>query len=541
MCDYFMKTIFVTGGVCSGLGKGITAASIGTILKAMGKKVFVMKFDPYLNVDPGTMNPFQHGEVFVTDDGAETDLDLGHYERFIDEPLTKLSNATTGQIYQRILECERNGDFLGKTIQIIPHITNAIKKHIVHAAQTSGADFLIVEIGGTVGDIEAEPYLEAARQYNRENGNENVIFVHVTLLPYLEVTHELKSKPTQSSVRELQRRGIQPDIIIARADYPISNELLEKIAMFCDVDPDAVIPAETVKTIYQVPLLFEERNVSRILSRKMSFTYKKPQLTQLLKLVEFMLKKDSDPLKIAMVGKYTNHGDAYISVHEAIKSASFANRRHVEVMALDSEKLEKQDKAEWERLHSAQGILVPGGFGSRGIEGKILAAQYAREHRLPYLGLCLGMQIATIEFARNVAKLKDATSEEFNPKSKHQVIHFMKDQKKIRQKGGTMRLGAYPCVLSPDTHSKKAYGESFISERHRHRYEFNNKYRDLFVSKGLVIAGASPDKRIVEIIELKDHPFFVGVQFHPEFKSRPLAPHPLFKSFIASCITLSKS
>ncbi len=528
------KYIFVTGGVCSGLGKGIASASMGAILKAMGKSVFVMKFDPYLNVDPGTMNPFQHGEVFVTDDGAETDLDLGHYERFIDVPLSKLSNATTGQIYQELLEKERDGSFLGKTIQIIPHVTDGIRKRIERAAKDTKAQFIIIEIGGTVGDIEGEPYLEAARQFHREKGHENVVFVHVTLIPYLPVTKELKTKPSQASVRELQRRGIQPDIVFARADQEIPKDLLEKIALFCDVEEGAVIPNTTVPNIYSLPSIFEDYGLSHILSKKLEFPYIKPRMR-----VWDQLRKNANKgvkRSVALVGKYISHGDAYLSVHEAISAAGFHNDASIDIQDIDSEKIEKHDEKEWERLKACSAIIVPGGFGNRGIEGKILAAQYAREHDIPYLGLCLGMQIATIEFARDVAHIQGATSEEFASRAKHQVIHIMPEQKHIRKKGGTMRLGAYPCIIKPGTKTALAYKAKHISERHRHRYEFNNTYRKEFEKLGMVIAGTSPDNHIVEIIELKKHPFFVGVQFHPEFKSRPLRPHPLFDALIKAAL-----
>ncbi|MBT6301537.1 MAG: CTP synthase [Candidatus Jacksonbacteria bacterium] len=531
------KYIFVTGGVCSGLGKGIASASMGAILKAMGKSVFVMKFDAYLNVDPGTMNPLRHGEVFVTDDGAETDLDLGHYERFIDIPLSKLSISCTGQIYEKILLKERNGDFLGKDIQIIPHVTNEIKQRIENAAKVSKADFVIIEIGGTVGDIEVEPYLESARQFHREKGHENVLFSHVTLLPYLQVTNELKTKPTQASVRELQRRGIQPDIIFARADSSIPKELTEKISLFCDVEEEAVIPNETLNNIYDVPCMLETFNMSRLLAKKLSFPYKKPVMTEWNRLSKLNTGKKN--ITIAIVGKYISHGDAYISVHEAVRSAAMHNKSAVKIEYIDSEKLEKKDKKEWKRLESSDGIIVPGGFGDRGIEGKILAAQYAREQKVPYLGLCLGMQIATIEFARNVAGIKGATSEEFSPKAKHQVIHFMPDQKNLRKKGGTMRLGAYPCTLKAGSKVKELYKKQKISERHRHRYEFNNTYRSQLEKNGLKITGMSPNKHIVEIVENADHPFMIGVQFHPEFQSRPLRPHPLFDGLIKAALNSS--
>ncbi|MFA4930492.1 MAG: CTP synthase [Patescibacteria group bacterium] len=536
------KFIFVTGGVCSGLGKGIAAASIGAILKASKYKVFSLKFDPYLNVDPGTMNPYQHGEVFVLDDGTETDLDLGHYERFLDENLSKSSNATTGQIYEKILGEERKGKFLGKTIQIIPHITQAIKNKIFQAADSSKADFLIMEIGGTVGDIEGEPFLEAARQLHQELKDDRVMFVHVALLPYLKTSHELKTKPAQASVRELRRIGIQPDILLARADLPIKKDLLEKLSIFCDVALEAVIPAPTIRSIYEVPLNFEKNNISEIIFNKFNLKKRKPDLKEWKNL----LKKVHDgkiQVSIAMVGKYTELGDAYISVIEALKSAVYHHNAKLRIIWIDAEKLEKNDKHEWECLKSANGIVIPGGFGQRGIEGKILAAKFARENNVPYFGLCLGMQIATIEFARHVAKIPSANSTEFNLQVKHPVIHIMPDQEKKLLKedyGATMRLGSWKCTLAKESLSFEAYGQEHIAERHRHRYEFNNSYRDQLVKAGLRIAGYSPDGLLVEIIEVPGHPWFVGVQFHPEFKSRPLTPHPLFRDFIKASIKTQK-
>ena len=533
------KYIFVTGGVCSGLGKGIASASIGAILKGCGYKICTIKMDPYLNPDPGTMNPFQHGEVFVTDDGYEADLDLGHYERFIDVPLSRYSNLTSGQIYQEILEKERKGDYLGKTVQVIPHITNKIKEFIKTAAKDSGADFLMIEVGGTVGDIEGEPYLEAARQFHHEIGDENVMFVHLTLLAHLKTSGELKTKPTQMSVKELERRGIHPDIIITRSDYPIAQELLNKIAMFCDVDEKAVIPAPTISSIYEVPICYNNAKMASIIFKKFGLPDKKPDLREWQSLVRKIKKSDNNGLIIAKVGKYTSHGDAYISVDEALKSAGFANNIKIKIIAIDSEKLEKKDKKEWQNLKSADGILVPGGFGKRGIEGKIMAANYARENKIPYFGLCLGMQIMTIEFARFILKTKDVSSEEFDEKTKNPVIHFIPDQKKKIMQGdygATMRLGAYEAKLFKDSLSYKAYQQEKISERHRHRYEFNNDYRDVLEKGGLRIAGINPKRNLVEIVEVKDHPWMVGVQFHPEFKSRPLRAHPLFREFIKAAI-----
>lgn len=533
------KYIFVTGGVCSGLGKGIASASIGAILKGCGYKIYTIKMDPYLNPDPGTMSPFQHGEVFVTDDGYEADLDLGHYERFIDVSLSRHSNLTSGQIYQEILEKERKGDYLGKTIQVIPHITNKIKDFIKTAAKSSKADFLMIEIGGTVGDIEGEPFLEAARQFHHEMGDKNVMFVHLTLLPYLKTSGELKTKPTQMSVKELERRGIHPDIIITRSDYPIPQELLNKVAMFCDVNEKAVIPAPTISSIYEVPICYNKAEVSSIIFEKFGIPDKKPNLREWQNLVKKIKESNGNDLIIAKAGKYTSHGDAYISVDEALRAAGFAHNIKIKIIGIDSEKLEEKDKKEWRRLKSASGILVPGGFGQRGIEGKIMAAAYARENKIPYFGLCLGMQIMSIEFARFILGTKDVNSEEFNEKTKNPVIHFIPDQKKkITQSdyGATMRLGAYEARLFNDSLSYKAYKQEKISERHRHRYEFNNDYRDVLEKGGLRIAGINQKMNLVEIVEVKDHPWMVGVQFHPEFQSRPLKPHPLFKEFIKAAI-----
>ncbi|OGG90598.1 CTP synthase [Candidatus Kuenenbacteria bacterium RIFCSPLOWO2_02_FULL_42_16] len=538
------KYIFVTGGVCSGLGKGIASASIGAILKSCGYKVSIIKMDPYLNPDPGTMSPFQHGEVFVTDDGYEADLDLGHYERFIDIPLSRQANLTTGQIYQELMERERKGEFLGKTVQIVPHVTNKIRDFIKKAAKNTGADFLIIEIGGTVGDIEGEPYLEAARQFHHEAGDNNVMFVHLTLLPFLATSGELKTKPTQMSVKELERRGIHPDMILARSDYHIPRNLLDKIAMFCDVDEQAVIPAPTISSIYEVPLNFAKANVSEIIFKKFGMFEKKPNLRQWQNLVKKIKASNGRQVAIVKVGKYTAHGDAYISVDEALKAAGFANNTKVKVIAVDSEKLESNDKKEWQVLKKADGILVPGGFGKRGIEGKIMAAKYARENKVPYFGLCLGMQIMTIEFARNVLRLKKANSTEFDPKTPAPVIATMLEQRKnIAEKnyGGTMRLGNQRAKLAAGSLSFKAYGQRIISERHRHRYEFNNDYKDAMEKAGLRIAGVNPDRHLVEIVEVKDHPWMVGVQFHPEFKSRPLRPHPLFREFIRAAVKRYKT
>lgn len=534
-----IRFIIVTGGVCSSLGKGIAVSSIGAIMKSCGFKVFVQKLDPYLNVDPGTMSPFQHGEVYVTDDGAETDLDLGHYERFIDEPMSKLSTVTTGQIYQSVLNKERHGDFLGKTIQVVPHITNAIKDRMREAAEESGADIMLVEIGGTVGDIEGEPFLEAVRQMRAELGASRIFHAHLTLLPYLEASKELKTKPTQLSVRELRRIGLQPDMILARADKKIPVDLLDKISHFCGVERRAVIPAQTVHSIYDVPLRFQSYDMAELIAEKLELGSVKPNMKK-WEDGEKRYVEAVEELSLALVGKYTHLDDAYLSVIEALKTAAVFEGRKAKVVWVDSEKLEENDPEVWKSLKACAGIVVPGGFGSRGIEGKIMAAKYARENRVPYLGLCLGSQLMTIEFAR--AKLKDAqlTSEEFDesgklPKEKY-VVHFLPGQYKERSKGGTLRLGAYPCKLKPGTKAAKAYGVAEISERHRHRYEFNNDYRTRLEEHGMVISGDSPNGDLMEIVEIKDHPFMVGSQFHPEFKSRPHRPHPLFASFMAAAV-----
>ena len=531
MCKY----IFVTGGVCSSLGKGISSASIGALLKASGLKVFSQKLDPYLNVDPGTMSPFQHGEVFVTDDGGETDLDLGHYERFIDTNLSKLSSVTTGKIYSEVLEKERKGTFLGRTIQIIPHITDAIQEKITSAAKESKCDVMIVEIGGTVGDIEGLPFLEAIRQLRYRLGQENTLFVHVTLLPYLAGSKELKTKPTQASVRELRSIGIQPDFILGRADYPIKKDLLKKISLFCDVQEEYVIPAETVKSIYEVPLNFQKFNIVQLIAQKLNLGKIKPNLKEWQEVAKKIHAKKST-LKIAIVGKYTGLDDAYLSVIESIKIACYHANREPKVLWVSSEKLEENDKESWKNLKQADGILVPGGFGNRGIEGKIMAAKYARENRIPYLGLCLGMQIMTIEFARNALKDKQITSEEFDEEGKldpsKYVIHFMPGQYKERDKGGTLRLGLYPCKLQKGTKTYNLYGKHLINERHRHRYEFNNSYKHKLERAGMVFPGIYEKGNLVEIAEIKNHPFMIGSQFHPEFQSRPSRPHPLFKGFI---------
>ncbi|NOS68167.1 MAG: CTP synthase, partial [Candidatus Peribacteraceae bacterium] len=503
-------------------------------------KVFVQKLDPYLNVDPGTMSPFQHGEVFVTDDGAETDLDLGHYERFIDEPMSRLSTVTTGQIYQEVLGKERHGEFLGKTIQVVPHITNAIKNRITEAAEKSGADIMLIEIGGTVGDIEGEPFLEAVRQMRHEMGPARVFHVHLTLLPYLAASKELKTKPTQLSVRDLRRGGLDPDMILARADQKISSELLDKISHFCGVDRRAVIPAPTVQSIYDVPQNFQAYDMAEIICDKLGLGKVKPDMREWEK---GMQRHDAakGKVKIALVGKYTGLDDAYLSQIESIKTAAVFEKRHAEIVWIDSEKLEKKDADVWKKLKECDGIIVSSGFGGRGIEGKIAAAHYARTEKVPYLGLCLGSQIMTIEFARAMLGDPKITSEEFDEQGKlskdQYVVHFLPGQYKERSKGGTLRLGAYPCKLKPGTKAYAAYGEKLISERHRHRYEFNNAFRKKLEEKGLIISGDSPKGDLMEIVELKDHPFMVGSQFHPEFKSRPHRPHPLFAAFMKAVVT----
>lgn len=533
------KYIIVTGGICSSLGKGIATASIGAIMKNCGFKVFVQKLDPYLNVDPGTMSPFQHGEVFVTDDGAETDLDLGHYERFIDEPMSRLSTVTTGRIYTEVLARERKGDFLGGTIQVVPHITNAIKDWMKKAAKESKADIMMIEVGGTVGDIEGEPFLEAIRQMRSELGSDTIFHVHLTLLPYLAGSKELKTKPTQLSVRELRRIGLQPDIILARADYDIPTELLDKISRFCDVPREAVIPAQTVKSIYDVPLNLQQYNIASVIGRKLGLGNLRPNMKEWEE-GRKRYEKAIKPIKIALVGKYTDLDDAYLSVIESIKSAAVFHGRKAEVVWVDAEKLETKNAAVWKQLKSCAGIIVPGGFGTRGIEGKILAAGYARTSKTPYLGLCLGSQLLAIEFARTMLKDPTLTSQEFDEKEKlspdKYVVHFLPDQHKGRSKGGTLRLGQFKCQLKKGTKAYAAYGTTEISERHRHRYEFNNDFRKKLEDKGLIFSGEWPESGLMEIVEIKDHPFMVGSQFHPEFKSRPHRPHPLFRAFMGAAV-----
>jgi CTP synthase len=531
------KYVFVTGGVTSSLGKGITAASIGRILKARGLNVSILKLDPYINVDPGTMSPYQHGEVFVTDDGAETDLDLGHYERFIDENLSQLSNVTTGRIYQAVIAKERRGDYLGGTVQVIPHITNEIKERIQRVARDRDPDVVIVEVGGTVGDIESLPFLEAIRQMRKDVGRANVLYVHVTLLPALAATGELKTKPTQHSVKELRGIGIQPDVIVLRSDHAVSDEIREKIALFTDVAPDAVIPAETAETIYEVPLLFEEAGMGDLIVRELGLPAREPDLSTWRAMVE-RIKRPKPVLEIALVGKYIELPDAYLSVTEALKHAAWAHEVDAKIRWVDSEAVTPDNLDEL--LKGVAGVLVPGGFGHRGIEGKVLAAHYAREHRLPYLGLCLGLQCGVIEVARDALETKDANSTEFDMFTQNPVIDFMPDQRDMEEKGGTMRLGLYPARLTPGSKAAAVYGSEVIYERHRHRFEVNNRYRTILENAGMLLSGQSPDGRLVEIVELKEHPWFVASQFHPEFRSRPERPHPLFDGFVATALALQE-
>jgi CTP synthase len=533
------KYVFVTGGVTSSLGKGITAASIGRLLKARGLVVSVLKLDPYINVDPGTMSPYQHGEVFVTDDGAETDLDLGHYERFIDENLSQLSNVTTGRIYQAVIGKERRGDYLGGTVQVIPHITNEIKERIQQLARDGRPDVVIVEVGGTVGDIESLPFLEAIRQMRKDVGRHNVMYVHVTLLPALAATGELKTKPTQHSVKELRGIGIQPDVIVLRSDHPVSQEIRDKIALFTDVASEAVIPAETASTIYEVPLLFEQSGLGSLLVRELGLEdqAQAPDLESWTELVE-LIKRPKPVVDIGLVGKYIELPDAYLSVIESLKHAGWAHEVDVKIRWIDSEGLSKESVGD--QLAGLTGIVVPGGFGHRGIEGKILAAKFSRERGVPYLGLCLGLQCAVIEFARDVLGTEDANSTEFDMFTEHPVIDFMPDQRTMQEKGGTMRLGLYPARLTPGSKASMVYGSELIYERHRHRFEVNNEYRALLEAAGMMLSGQSPDGRLVEIIELKDHPWFVASQFHPEFRSRPDRPHPLFDGFIGAAVAVSE-
>ena len=528
------KYIFVTGGVVSSVGKGIVAAAMGRMLKERGLQISVQKLDPYLNVDPGTMSPYQHGEVFVTNDGAETDLDLGHYERFIDINLQSVCNVTTGQLYSDIITAERRGDYLGGTIQVIPHITNEIKRHIKQVPIATGADIIIVEVGGTIGDIESLPFLEALRQLRTELGNDNAVYVHVTWLPHIGATGELKTKPTQHSVRELRSIGISPDVIVARADYSIDQDLCTKIALFCDVPEQAVIPLTTTKTTYEVPLLLEKRNLGAYLVDKLQLhdKYKSPDWSEWNELIKSVYNQ-ADTLHIAIVGKYIELEDAYISIKEALRHAGSEQSHNIEISWIQSSTLEARNTNDL--LQNCDGVIVPGGFGERGVEGKIAAAHWARTNKVPYLGLCLGMQVMCIEFARFLLGTNDANSTEFNKDTSNPVIDLMPNQRNIREMGGTMRLGVYPCMLVPGTRASEAYGKpdnSHVSERHRHRFEFNNEYRQIFTENGMVFSGLSPNEDLVEIAELSDHPFMLGSQFHPEFISRPNRPQPLFSAFV---------
>ena len=528
------KYIFVTGGVVSGLGKGITAASLGRLLKSRGLKVAAQKLDPYINVDPGTMSPYQHGEVYVTEDGAETDLDLGHYERFIDEDLNRFSNLTTGRVYSNVIQRERQGGYLGSTVQTIPHITDEIKRFIYRVGEKTDADVVITEIGGTIGDIESQPFIEAIRQVGLEAGRENALYLHVTLVPYLKASGEHKSKPTQHSVKELQGMGISPDIIVLRVDEPITDEsVFSKIAHFCNVKPDCVIENLTLPSLYEAPLMLEKANLSGIVCRELGIDAPEPDLTEWRDLTE-RIRHQSRTVKIGLVGKYVQLHDAYLSVAEALRHAGYALDARVDIQWIDSETLTEENCREI--LSPMAGLIVPGGFGDRGVEGMILSARYARENHVPYFGICLGMQTAVIEFARHAAGLTGANSHEFDEASPHKVIHFMPDQHDDIDKGGTLRLGSYPCRLKPDTAIARCYGALEIAERHRHRYEFNNEYRDALQAAGLCLSGLSPDGRLVETVELPGERFFVGVQFHPEFKSRPNKPHPLFLGFVGAAL-----
>lgn len=527
------KYIFVTGGVMSSLGKGISAASLGRLLKSRGLKITLQKIDPYINVDPGTMNPFQHGEVYVTEDGAETDLDLGHYERFIDQNLTKNNNITSGKIYRDVISKERRGKFLGATVQMIPHITDEIKKHIRALVKREDFDIVITEVGGTVGDIESLPFLEAIRQLKNDLGKENVLYIHVTFIPYIKQTGELKTKPTQHSVKELRSIGIQPDIIICRSDRQLTKGAIKKLSLFCDIEPEAIINNIDVEEIYKIPLYLQKEGLDEVVIKKLNLKPKESNMKDWKKMLD-KAAKSKEITKIGLVGKYTRLKDAYLSVNESLKHAGFANSCKVETTLINAEHL--LDKDADEVLNKYHGILVPGGFGIRGIEGKINAINYTRINKVPFLGICLGMQCAVIEFARNVAGFIDANSSEFNPETPHPVIDLLPEQKQIKDKGGTMRLGEYPCKLLPKTKAFNAYNKELIYERHRHRYEFNNDYLDDLTNKGLKISGKSPDGKLVEIIELKDHPWFLAGQFHPEFKSRPNRAHPLFREFIKAAL-----
>lgn len=526
-----VKYVFVTGGVVSGLGKGITAASLGRLLKARGYKVTMQKFDPYINVDPGTMNPIQHGEVFVTDDGTETDLDLGHYERFIDESLDKNSNVTTGKVYWSVLQKERHGDFGGGTVQVIPHITNEIKSRFYRGKEVDEERIAIIEVGGTVGDIESQPFLEAIRQFQHDVGHENAILIHVTLIPYLKASGEMKTKPTQASVKELQGIGIQPDVIVCRSEHPLTTEIKDKIALFCNVPSSHVLQNLDVEYLYEAPLAMEKENLAQVVCESLHLPCPEPDLSDWTHMVE-ALRHPNKEVTIALVGKYTQLHDAYLSVVEALKHGGIASHANVHLKWVDSELVTEENVAEY--LSDVDGVLVPGGFGNRGIEGMITAIRYARENKIPFLGLCLGMQLTIVEYARNVLGYHDAHSIEMNPNTMHPVIALMPDQDGIEDIGGTLRLGAYPCVLADGSKAQELYGEKEISERHRHRYEVNNDFRKALTENGMVLSGVSPDGRIVEMVELSDHPFYIATQAHPEFKSRPNRPHPLFRGLIAA-------
>lgn len=532
-----VKYVFVTGGVVSGLGKGITAASLGRLLKARGYKVTSQKFDPYINMDPGTMNPIQHGEVFVTDDGAETDLDLGHYERFIDEKLNKQSNVTTGKVYWSILNKERRGDFGGHTVQVIPHVTNEIKSRFYHNEDASETEVAIIEIGGTAGDIESQPFLEALRQFQHEVGHENCILIHVTLIPYLKASGELKTKPTQASVKELQGMGIQPDILVCRSDLPLDDDIKAKIAQFCNVPKKRVIQNLDVDILYELPLAMEKEKLANVACECLNMECPQPDLSDWIAMVDAW-KHPKHKVKVALVGKYVSLHDAYISVVEALKHGAVANNAEVEIKWVDSELVSDYNVESF--FSDVDGIIVPGGFGDRGIEGMICSIRYAREHKIPYLGLCLGMQLTIVEFARNVLGLKDAHSHEFNANTTNPVIHIMPDKEGITDLGGTLRLGSYPCILDKHSKAYTLYGSEQINERHRHRYEVNNDYREVLQENGMLLSGFSPDGRIVEMVEIPEHPWFIGTQAHPEFKSRPNKPHPLFKGFLAASLEHQK-
>ncbi len=532
-----VKYVFVTGGVVSGLGKGITAASLGRLLKARGYKVTMQKFDPYINIDPGTMNPIQHGEVFVTDDGAETDLDLGHYERFIDESLTKNSNVTTGKVYWSVLQKERRGDYGGGTVQVIPHITNEIKSRFYRNFTSDDTHIAIIEVGGTVGDIESQPFLESIRQFQHEVGHENAILIHVTLIPYIKASGELKTKPTQASVKELQGMGIQPDIIVCRSEQPLDQGVKDKIALFCNVPSDHVLQNLDVEYLYEAPLAMEKEHLAKVACDCLHLDCPEPDLKDWEAMVD-ALRHPTKNVKVALVGKYIALHDAYISVVEALKHGGIASHSTVEIKWIDSEELTEENVSEM--LGDVSGVLVPGGFGTRGVEGKILAAKYARENKVPYLGLCLGMQVAIIEFARHVCGFNDAHSIELDPNTTHPVIALMPDQDGIEDIGGTLRLGSYPCILDKSSKAYELYGSENIEERHRHRYEVNNDFRNVLTEKGLKLCGVSPDNRIVEMIELPEHPWFIATQAHPELKSRPNRPHPLFKGFVEAALAFAE-